>query len=211
MSDEDHRHAAFLLHALQFGPHLQPQPGVQIRQRLVQHQQLGLHHQRACQRHPLLLAAGKVGRLAPGKVRQPDCGQPFLDTGSQRRTAQAVQLQPEGDVIEHGQMREQGVGLEDQPDLAPVGRHAGDLAPVECDAPASHRHQPGDGAHRRGLAAAGWPQQGHKLASGDGQAQPVDGDGFTVSEGQPLQHEIGIRHSARTPKDVRRQRRPPWT
>ena len=64
MGHEDHRDARILLHPLQFVAHFKPQPRVQIGQRLVQKQHLGLHHQGPRQGQPLLLPAGHFGRLA---------------------------------------------------------------------------------------------------------------------------------------------------
>ena len=50
----------------QFLAHLQPQLGVEIRQRLVEQQHLRLDRQRAGDRDALLLAAGELaGRRAP--------------------------------------------------------------------------------------------------------------------------------------------------
>ncbi len=106
-----------------------------------------------------------------------------------------------------GQMREQGVGLEHQPDAALVGRHPGDVAPGQGDPPAGRRHQPGDGAHRRGLAAAGGAEQRHQLAAPDRHGQPVDRDLAVIGERQPVEVEEGVRHSGTAPAGVRRPAR----
>ena len=76
VGDEDHRHAGLLLHPLQLGPHLQPQPRVEVRQRLVQQQHLRLHHHRPRQRHALLLAARQLAGLRPEKAPSPTVSSP---------------------------------------------------------------------------------------------------------------------------------------
>ena len=44
-----------------------------------------------------------------------------------------ARLQSERDIAVDGQMRKQGVGLEDKSDIAPVRRNAGDVAPRQFD------------------------------------------------------------------------------
>ena len=68
VGDVDRREAELALQALELEAHAVAQLGVEIGQRLVEQQQLRLHHQRARQREPLLLAAGKLGRLAIGEL-----------------------------------------------------------------------------------------------------------------------------------------------
>ena len=46
--------------------HLRAQPRVEVAERLVEQQHLGLEHQRARDRHPLLLAAGQRRRRPLG-------------------------------------------------------------------------------------------------------------------------------------------------
>ena len=55
--------------------HFLAQIGVEIGQRLVEQQRLGLHDQRARERHALLLAAGQFARIALGERRQPRGGE----------------------------------------------------------------------------------------------------------------------------------------
>ncbi|MNY29266.1 hypothetical protein D3C86_1632970 [compost metagenome] len=57
MGDEDHRHAGFLLHALQFGAHFEAQAGIEVGERLIEQKHFRLHDHGARQCHALLLAA----------------------------------------------------------------------------------------------------------------------------------------------------------
>ena len=63
------------LDALELEAHALAQLGVEIGQRLVEQQELGLHDERPGQREALLLAAGQLGGLALGKVVESDRGE----------------------------------------------------------------------------------------------------------------------------------------
>ena len=60
------------LQPLELGAHAVAQLGVEVGQRLVEQQELRLHHQRARQREPLLLAAGELGGVAVDQVIERD-------------------------------------------------------------------------------------------------------------------------------------------
>ena len=75
----------------------------------------------------------------------------------------AANLQAERQVLAHREVGEDGVVLEHEADLAPVGRHQAHVAAVEQDLPLRRRLDSGDHVHRRGLAAARWPQQREEL------------------------------------------------
>ena len=68
VGDVDGREAELALQPLELEPHRLAQLGVEVRQRLVEQQELRLHHQRARERQPLLLAARELGRLAVGQL-----------------------------------------------------------------------------------------------------------------------------------------------
>ena len=59
------------LEGLQLDPHLLAQPGVQVRQRLVEEQDRGIGRQGAGERHALLLAAGELVRVPPIQAVEP--------------------------------------------------------------------------------------------------------------------------------------------
>jgi hypothetical protein len=61
-------------------------------------------------------------------------------------------------------MREQCVALEDHTDIAQMRRHVRDVAVAHADAAGIDRHQSGDGAQQRGLAAARRAEQRDYLA-----------------------------------------------
>ena len=60
VSDIDRGDAGFALQALEFDPHLLAQLGIEIGERFIQQQQARFPGERARQRQPLLLPAGKL-------------------------------------------------------------------------------------------------------------------------------------------------------
>ena len=86
--------------------------GIQRGERLVEQEDLGLHHQRASQSGALLLTRTEI-------VRQPVCqmvdaktGEQLPDNGVPRPHRSSADAQAECDVRRHRQMREQAVILE---------------------------------------------------------------------------------------------------
>ena len=85
------------------------------------------------------------------------------------RLGDAAGAQPEGDVLERGEVVEQQVALEDHGDRTPlrgdedVGRGVVETLPVEVDAAAVDGQQPGQAAERRALARAVRSEHGDDL------------------------------------------------
>ncbi len=79
-----------------------------------------LHRERADDRDALLLSAGEpVGILVP-LVREPEAAEELVRARLRLRLREPERLpRPERDVVEHGHVREEVEGLEDDPDPAP--------------------------------------------------------------------------------------------
>ncbi len=95
--------------------HAHAQLRVEVRERLVEEQQLRLEHERSGERDALLLAAGDARRDSCGRDA---CRPTSSSTCSPRahpifRPRQFAQPQPERDVLEHGHVRPERVVLED--------------------------------------------------------------------------------------------------
>ena len=69
VGDVDRGDAELALQQLELGAHLDAQLGVEVGQRLVEQQHLGLDHDGAGERDALLLAAGELRRPAVGVGR----------------------------------------------------------------------------------------------------------------------------------------------
>ncbi len=171
-----------VLHDVQ---HLGLHADIQGRGRLVAHQELRLRGERAGDRDPLALAAGKLVRvLGHVQRRQADRLQQAADARFQFRFIRddAVLHQRFADDVLHDPARVQaGVRiLEDHLDtpaqLAAVGgleRGVGVLA-VEGEAAAGRPVQAHQQLGHRALAAAGLADQGQRLAARDVEAHAVD-------------------------------------
>ena len=130
VGDVDHGLLELVLKMLEFGPHEGAEGRVQIAQRLVQQKDLGLGDGRAPDRHLLQLVHAE---LRGGPV------EPVFEAHERRHGGDAAldlvlrdatHLQAERQVLPHREVSEDGVVLEHESDLAPVGRHLAHVAPV---------------------------------------------------------------------------------
>ena len=170
----------------EFGLDVEAGAGVQRGQRLVQEQQGGLPGQGAGQGDPLGLPAGQLGGFAAGQVGQPEPGQPDGGGGPGGVPALAADAGGEGHVLGHGEVGEEPVVLEDEPDRPAGGLHerAGlrvvqDL-PGQGDPAGGDGGQAGDGAEQGGFPGAVGAEQPEDLpgrrGEGDGQGEPAPAD-----------------------------------
>ena len=164
MGDVDGRNAQLLLNAANFGAHADAELGVQIRQRLVEQQYARLYHQRAGQRHALLLAAGKlVGHAALHAAHFYQL-QNRLDPSFDLGLGHFAQAQAVSHVVKHVVMREQGVALEHHGGVALVGGQGIDGFAAQIDFALVRAFESCHHAQGCGLTAAGRAQQGHEAA-----------------------------------------------
>ncbi len=145
-----HAHALDDLHQLQL--HLRAQLLVQGAHGLVQQEQLGTLGQGTGQGHALALAAGELVRLALGVLAHLHQLEHLRHPGVDFRAGDLVLLETEGDVLRHGHVGEQGVGLEHHVDRPLVGRHVGDVYTMEEDSPLRWPFETGQHPQQGGLA-----------------------------------------------------------
>jgi hypothetical protein len=86
-----------------------------------------------------------------------------------------LRTQTEGDVVDHGHVREERVLLEDGVHVALVGRHPGHVHTLEQDATRRRLLEAGDHLQQRGLAATGRPEQREELTLVDREVGAVHG------------------------------------
>src|SRR5690606_37172381 len=120
-------------------------------------------------------------------------------------------LQPERHVLAHGEVREERVVLEHEPDAAPLRRHGDAVAderlPVERDGPAVGRLEAGDAAERRRLPAPARAEERERLALHDLEREAIYDRQHAVGEllreagnGEERVHaESGVRSDSRRP------------
>jgi hypothetical protein len=144
--------------------HVDPQPGVEVAERLVEQEEQGIAHQGAAHRDPLALAAGELRRLALEQaVDLQQCGDPRHRLVL-LRLGHAAAFHAEGDVAADRHRRIERVGLEHHGDVAVLGRYGVDHPVADLDSAAVWLLQPGDHVQQRGLAAARRAQQHGELA-----------------------------------------------
>ena len=159
-------------------PQLDHQPvaqgAVERAERLVEHQEPGRRRQGAGERHPLLLAARQVPHRPPFEPRQAHQRERIVGARGGLGPAHVVGPEPERDVPDDVAVGEERVVLEHEPDVAAVGRDAGEIDAVTQHPARSERLQPGDGPQQGALAAPARPEHAHDLAVADGQVDAVD-------------------------------------
>ena len=117
-----------------------------------------------------------------------------------------LDAQPEADVVGHGHVREQRVGLEDHAHVALVGRQVRDVLAVDLDAARVGVLEAGDHAQRRRLAAAGRPEEGDELAALGGEDEVLDrGEGaeLLLDVGQLQEAHACLAHQWAPPISIR--------
>src|SRR5690606_7873953 len=188
VGDHDHRHAVpgEVLHDVE---HLADQLRVQGAGGLVEQHELGPHRQGACDRHPLLLPPGELGRVRVDLVGQADARQQLL--GSTLDLGPGGDPEPDRrlhDVLAHGHVREQVELLEHHADGAPLRGHlalaqlvqlavafpVADQLPVHPDPAGVDLLQVVDAAQQRGLAGAGRSDDDGHLAGADVQVDAFE-------------------------------------
>ena len=151
---EDEGDPGFKLQPLQLDLHFLAQLQVQRRQGFIEEEDLRLRGQRTCQRHALLLAAGKLAGSAPGHGVKLHQGQHLGCAGLHLGGGAAQHLQPEGHVLRDSEVWEKRIALEHRVDRTAVRRQRGDVGAIQQDRPARGHLEPRNQAQKRGLAAA---------------------------------------------------------
>ncbi|MPM59979.1 hypothetical protein SDC9_106825 [bioreactor metagenome] len=172
MGDVDAGDPQPLLELPDVDPHLLPELGVQVRQGFVKEEQGRFHHHRPCKGDPLLLSPRELAWLTCLHAAEPHQVHHLLRPLADFHARQLSEPQPEGDVVPHVQVGEDGVGLEDHGGVPPVGRDV--VHPVIAEEDSSgggileSSHHPEEG----GLAAPRGSEEGDELSvvhlQGDG-------------------------------------------
>ncbi len=153
---------------------LAAQRGVEVGQRLVEQEDLGLAHDRAADGHALALAARHLARQALQVWPEVEDLGRAVDLLLDHRGVGLGEPQREAHVLGHGHVRVQRVALEHHRQVALRRRQPRDVAAVEVDAAGAERLEPGDQPQQRRLAAAGRPDEHGELAARDRQVDALD-------------------------------------
>jgi hypothetical protein len=152
--------------------------GVEVGQRFVEQEGLGLLDDGTADGHALALAAGELAGLAVQQGVQFQHLRGIVDAALHLGIGHADIAQAEGHVVEHAHVRIEGVLLEDHGQAALAGRQGRHVLAAQHDAAARDALQARQHAQQRGLAATRRAEQHDEFASGDVQREvgnDVDG------------------------------------
>ena len=193
MGDVDGRDAELLLQRTDLGPHLDPDLGVQVRERLIEEQDVGVQDEGAGQRHALLLAAGELAGVAIGQPREIHLAQALGQPARDLPGRQLAQLETVRDVRGHRHVRPQCVVLEHHADVARVRREPVDPALAEPDLTAVGPVEAGDESQQCRLAAPRRAEQCEELTVADVQRGLIDSGGGPELLGDRAQPDLYCR------------------
>ena len=153
------------MEALDLDAHLGAQLGIQVRQRLVEQEHLRIAHDAPAERHPLLLAAGQLLRLALQQFVQPEHAGGAVDRRLDLGFRRFLVAQAESQIVVDAHMLVERVVLKHHGDVAVARRQMVDHPVADADVAAGDVFQARDHAQRRRLAASGRADQRHELLS----------------------------------------------
>jgi hypothetical protein len=119
--------------SLEEGASLEPEPGVEVGERLVEEEEPGPVGDRARERNPLLLAAGQLGGPPREHRVQPEVRAHIPCLCTPLRLRHPLDLQRVGDVVDDGHVRVERVVLEDHRDVSGARREPGDVPLADHD------------------------------------------------------------------------------
>ena len=182
------------LQAADLAAHGEAEAGVEIRQRLVEKEELRLLDQGAGERDALLLAARHFATAAGRGDRSTWTRAAHA---SARRVASSLRdlLEAQGkeDVVPRRHVGIERVGLEDDADVAVARLDLVDDRAVEADLAVARRIDAGEHEQRRRLAAARRPEDRDELAVVDAKVGRLDGDDVAPALGDAV--ELDHRHA----------------
>ena len=153
------RDGELLLQLLDLAAHVDAKLRVQVGERLVEEENPRADHDGAGERHALLLPPRELVGKLPVVAAEPHKMQDLAHGLADLCLGHPFHPEPVGHVLEHREMREEGVVLEDEADVPLIGHQVGDVLFADEDPPGVRALEAGDHSQRRGLAAAGRAQQ----------------------------------------------------
>ncbi len=145
--DEHRRDAEALDERADPDPGLLAQLGVEVGERLVEEDHRRLVDEGAGDGDALLLAPRELGGIAFAERPEPDAVEGRLHLGPDLRLGRPAQAQAVGDVLEHGTVGPQRVGLEHEAEIPSLRRQV-DLGGRVEDRAAVDADRPGEGSSR---------------------------------------------------------------
>ena len=149
--------------------------GVEVRQRLVEEEDVRVADHRPGQGHPLPLTSGEGAGLPLQEPLDAEHLRRPLDLAGDALPRRALGLQGEGDVLRHREMGVERVALEDHGDLPRPRRQGVHHPAADEDVAAGLLLQAGDHPEQGGLPAARGPEEDQEFALLDGEVHSIHG------------------------------------
>jgi hypothetical protein len=174
VGDVDRRHTETPLKRCDLRAGLNPKLGVEVRQRLIHEEYLGLANNCATHRNALTLTTGERFRLTSEvrleveqlrRLENACCALLFVD---------ASDLQGEAHVLGNCHVRVESVVLEHHRDIPVFRRNVGDVAVADEDLAVVDLFETREHAERCGLATTGWSDENEELAVFDLDVDRID-------------------------------------
>ena len=176
----DGRRLEPLVQRLDLGAHRDAELGVEIGQRLVEQEDLGIADDRPAHCDALPLSARELARKALQVWVEVQDLRRLGDALVDHRRLLLAKLQAERHVVMHCHVRIQRIALEHHRDVAILRFHLVDDLAVDRDRAAGDLLQPRQHSQQRRLAAAGRPDEHHEFAVVDVEADAVDDLGRAI-------------------------------
>ena len=154
---------------------------VEVAGGLVGEDEKGIVGQASGDGHALLLSAGELGGAMFQAIAQPDHVGQLAASLSGVGADPALVVQRNLDVLQHGQLGNEVVRLEDETDAGsadlgePVVVHLGDVVEPEQDRAGAGSVEASEQVQKRALSRAGGAHDGHVVAFGDVEADAAQG------------------------------------
>ena len=176
---------------LELGPHVDPELGVEVGERLVEEQHPGLPAEGGTHRHPLSLPTGERPGLPLQELGQAEDGGRLADPPVNLRLGHPAELQREGHVPVHRHVWVERVALEHHGDVPVPRRQVGDRLAADADVTTGDVLEAGDHPEGGGLPAAGGPHEDHELPILDREVHPGHGGDLAEALLHPAEDDLG--------------------
>jgi len=154
------------------------QLGIEVRERLVEEEDLRIAHDGTADGDPLPLPTGELRRFALQQRIEPQQFRGSLHLGIDLRAWLAGVLQSECHVVVHAHMRIQGIGLKHHGAATVRSRYCVDRLPVDADRAGAWRLQPCDHPQQGRLAASRRADEDDELPVVDRQVDAMQDGGL---------------------------------
>ena len=196
----DHGGAEILVQLGDLDAHLHAQLGVEVRQRLVEQERLGLAHDGAADGDALALPAGQLPRLAVHQLLQLQHACGFFDPLGHLGPRHAAHAQAEAEIFLDRHVRIERIGLEHHGDAAFARIEIGDVLAADEDLAGGRLLEAGNRAQQRRFPAAGRADEDDEFAIADIE---VDiGDDLNGAEALVDAPQLQVGHGRLSPRRI---------